>query len=50
MEWANRHWEKDREKRQRRMPVWEDLTKGRLGTISPLAAAVVTPGVAVGKM
>lgn len=47
MERVNRHWEKDWEERQKRMPVWEDLTKGRLGTIASSAAAVVTPGVAV---
>lgn len=39
MERANRHWEKDREKRQKRMSMWEDLTKERLEIIASLAAA-----------
>lgn len=47
MERANRHWEKDREKRKKRVPVWEDLTEGRLETIASAAAAVVTLGAAV---
>lgn len=46
---ANRHWEKDKEERKKKMPMWEDLTKGRLGTIASSAAAMVTPGVAVGR-
>lgn len=30
--------------------MWEDLTKGRFGTIAASAAAMVTPGMAAGHM